>query len=65
MNIVYSLQARFRENKQKTIGITIKENSLFEFIIRKIINEKINISDNNNRETDNLFEEYRFNYNLL
>ena len=65
MNIVYSLQARVRENKQKTIGITIKQNSLFEFIIRKIINEKINISDNNNRETDNLFEEYRFNYNLL
>ena len=58
MNIVYSLQARVRENKQKTIGITIKQNSLFEFIIRKIINEKINISDNNNRETDNLFEEY-------
>ena len=65
MNIVYSLQARVRENKQKTIGITIKQNSLFEFIIRKIINEKINMSDNNNRETDNLFEEYRFNYNLL
>ena len=65
MNIVYSLQARVRENKQKTIGITIKQNSLFEFIIRKIINEKINISDNNNRETHNLFEEYRFNYNLL